>query len=78
MDLKCFSISLMPMALQVQFVCRSKTELRNVIVRDRGERIYKKNLRSSFTLIIPKILNGNLWFFNLYLTEDYIEVLLFL
>jgi hypothetical protein len=62
MDLNCFLISLTLVALQAPFVCRSKTELRNIIVRDRGERIYQTFLRSSHPLIIPKILNGNLWF----------------
>jgi hypothetical protein len=32
MDLKRFPISFTLVALQVQFVCRSKTELRNIIV----------------------------------------------
>jgi hypothetical protein len=63
MDLNRFLIPLTPMALQVQFVCRSKTELRSIIVRDRGERTYQAFLRSSRPLIIPKILNGNLWFY---------------
>jgi hypothetical protein len=52
----------MPVALQVQFVYRSKIELWNTIIRDRGERIYQDFLRSSCPLIIPKILNGNLGF----------------
>jgi hypothetical protein len=63
MDLNRFLIPLTPMALQVQFVCRSKTELRSIIVRDRGERTYQAFLRSSRPLIIHKILNGNLWFY---------------
>jgi hypothetical protein len=63
MDLNRFPISLTLVALQVQFVYKSKTKLRNTIVRDRGERIYQVFLRSSRPLIIPKILNRNLWFF---------------
>jgi hypothetical protein len=57
MDLNRFPISLTPVALQVQFVCRSKTELINTIVRDRGKRTYQAFLTSSGTLIISKILN---------------------
>jgi hypothetical protein len=41
MDLNRFPISLMPMVLQVQFVCRSKTKLKNIIIRDRRERTYQ-------------------------------------
>jgi hypothetical protein len=64
------------MALEIQFVCRSKTELKSIIVRDRGEHTYQVFLRSSRPLIIIKILNGNLVLY-LYMREDYIEVLLF-
>ena len=63
MDLNCFPISFTPIALQVQFVCRSKTKLRNIIVQDRGKCIYQAFLRSSHLFIIPKILNRNLWFY---------------
>jgi hypothetical protein len=59
MDLYHLPISLTQMALQVQFVCRSKTELRSIIIRDRGERTYQAFLRSLCPLIIPKILNRN-------------------
>jgi hypothetical protein len=41
MNLNRFPIPLTPMALQTQFVCRSKTELKNTIVQDRGERTYQ-------------------------------------
>jgi hypothetical protein len=57
------------MALQVQFVCRSKTELKNTIVWDQGERTYQAFLRSLRPLIISKILNGNLWFY-IYIWES--------
>jgi hypothetical protein len=63
MDLNRFLIPLRPVALWVQFVCRSKTKLRNTIVWDRGERTYQVFLRSLHPLIILKILNKNLWFF---------------
>jgi hypothetical protein len=64
MDLNRFPIPLMPVILQVWFVYKSKIELRNIIVRDRGERVYQVFLRSSRILINPKIFNGNLWFYN--------------
>ena len=64
MDLNCFPISLILVALQVQFVSRSKIEFINNIIQDRGEHIYQAFLRSSRLLIIPKILKGNLWFFK--------------
>jgi hypothetical protein len=60
MDLNRFRIPLIPMTLQIQFVCRSKIELMNTIVQDRGESIYQTFLRLSRPLIIPKILNKNL------------------
>jgi hypothetical protein len=41
MDLNRFPIPLILVALQVQYVCRSKIELRNTIVRDREECIYQ-------------------------------------
>jgi hypothetical protein len=41
MDLNRSPIPLILVALQIQFVCRSKTELINIIVRDRGERTYQ-------------------------------------
>jgi hypothetical protein len=63
MDLNRFSIPLMPVALQVQFVYRSKTELMNIIVRDRGECKYQAFFRLSHVFIIPKIFNENLWFY---------------
>jgi hypothetical protein len=63
MDLNHFPILLPLVALQDQFECRSKTELRNTIVRDWGKRIYQALLRSSRLLIFPRILNENLWFY---------------
>jgi hypothetical protein len=63
MNLNRFHIQLMLVALQVQFQCRSKIELKNTIIRDQGERTYQAFLRSSRPLIIPKILNKNLWFY---------------
>jgi hypothetical protein len=63
MDLNCFLNPFMPIALQVQFVYRLKAEVRITIVRDRGVHIYQAFLRSSCLLIIPKILNRNLWFY---------------
>jgi hypothetical protein len=59
MDFNYFPILPMPMALQVQFVYRSKTELRNIIVRDRGKHTYQVFLRSLRLLIISKILKDN-------------------
>ena len=61
--MNCFPIPFTPMALQVQFVYRSKIELRNIIVWDWGKYIYQIFLRSSRALIISKIFTRNLLFF---------------
>jgi hypothetical protein len=77
MDLNRFPISLMLVALQVQFVCKSKIELM-IIICSRSTRAYISNF---YEIIMSLDYSQNpqrkLVIFNLYLTKDYIEVLLF-
>ena len=63
MDHSRQSIPATPIALQVLFICKSKSDLRDVIVRTSSLQAYKSYLRSSRPIIIPKISNGNLWFY---------------
>ena len=52
-----------PIAIQILFVCKSKAQLQNVIIRDRSEHAYEIFLRSSHPFIIPKAINRSLWFY---------------
>ena len=63
MDINCDSLPNTPIAILVLFACRSKTELRNVIVRDHSKCIYKNFLGSSRLFIIPKVINKSLSFY---------------
>ena len=63
MDIKRGSLPNTPIAIQVLFACKSKTEVKNVIVRDHSERAYKNFLRFSHPFIIPKVINGSLLFY---------------
>lgn len=61
MDLNRLPIT--PVSLEVFFACKSKTELRDVFIRERGEREYQNLLRSSRPLIVQRVLQGKLWFY---------------
>ena len=63
MDINRDSLLSTPTAIQVLFAYKSKAELQNVIVRDYSERAYENFLRSSHPFIIPKVINGTLWFY---------------
>ena len=59
----CQSIPATPIALQVLFICKPKSDLRDVIVRTSSLQAYENYLRSSRSIVIPKLSNGNLWFY---------------
>ena len=63
MDHSCQSIPATPIALQVMFICKPKSDLRDVIVRTSNLQTYESYLRSSRPIVIPKLSNGNLWFY---------------
>jgi hypothetical protein len=77
MDLNRFPILLTPVVLQVQFVCRPKTELRNIIVQDRGECTYQAFFEIIISFDCFQNPQQKLVILYLYLREDYIEDLLF-
>ena len=56
-------LSITPIAIQILFACKSKIELQSIIVRDHSQRAYKNFLRSLRPFIIPKVINGSLWFY---------------
>ena len=41
MNINCDSLPSAPIAIQVLFICKSKVELQNVIVRDHSQRVYE-------------------------------------
>ena len=63
MDHSGQSIHAIPIAVQILFICKPKSDLRDVIVRTRGLQAYESCLRSSRPIVIPKLSNGNLWFY---------------
>lgn len=63
MDLNRPPVPSVPVSLEVYFTCRSKTELRDIFIRERGEQQYQNFLRSSRPLVIPKVHRGNLWYY---------------
>ena len=50
-------------ALQVLFICKPKSDLKDVIVRISSLQAYESRLRSSHPIVIPKLSNGNLWLY---------------
>ena len=63
MDHSRQSIPATPIAFKVLFICKPKSHLRDVIVRTSSLQVYKNYLRSSRPIVIPKLSNGNLWFY---------------
>ena len=63
MDINCDSLPSIPIAIQVLFAYTSKTKLQSIIVRDHSEYAYNFFLKSLHPFIIPKVINGSLWFY---------------
>ena len=63
MDLNRVPISPRPVVLEVRFLFRPKTELRDLIIRHRNEEFYSNLLRSSLPVIIPRVQDGNICYF---------------
>lgn len=63
MDLNRLPLSPSPVVLEVRFLFRSKTELRDVLIRQRSEEFYLNLLRSPLPVIIPRVHSGNLCYF---------------
>ena len=61
MNINCDFLPNIPIAIEVLFVCKSKIELQNVIMRDHSEYAYKNFWKSLCPFIIPKVINGSLW-----------------
>ena len=63
MDHSRQSIPATLITLQVLFICKPKSDLRDVIVRTNSLKAYESCLRSSRPIVIPKLSNENLWFY---------------
>ena len=63
MDHSHQSIPVTSIALQVLFICKPKSDFRDIIVRTSNLQAYKTCLRSLRDIVIPKLSNGNLWFY---------------
>ena len=63
MDHSRQSIPATPIALQVLFHCKPKSDLRNIMVRTSSLQAYESYLKSSRPIVIPKLSNGNLSFY---------------
>ena len=63
MDLNRLPISTSPVTLEVKFLFRSKAELREIIIRERGEEFYLNFLRSSLPVVIPRVHNARICYF---------------
>lgn len=62
MDLNRFPIPTNPLRVEVYFVCRSKTEFREVYIQERGEQAYQEFLRSPRPFVVPRIIRSRLWY----------------
>lgn len=63
MDLNRLPISSSPVVLEVRFLFRPKTELRDIIIRHRSEEFYLNFLRSSLPVIIPRVHDAKICYF---------------
>ncbi len=63
MDLNRLPISSSPVVLEVRFLFRPKTELRDIIIRHRSEEFYLNFLRSSVPVIIPRVHDAKICYF---------------
>ena len=63
MDLNRLPISSSPVVLEVRFLFRLKSELRDIIIREKSEEFYLNFLRSSVPVVVPKVHDAKLCFF---------------
>ena len=63
MDHSHQSIPATLIALQVLFISKPKSDLRDIIIRISSLQAYETCLRSSCPIVIPKLSNRNLWFY---------------